>query len=90
MRDGSSNDGTKVKYLEDALRFWRVGQIPRNRFFPSAGGQVSPHSICRCFLVTEHVDNKSKVNLLAFWQGSDFGNPFEYSLAGTPCDDVIN
>lgn len=31
----------------------------------------------------------SRVRTLAFWLGTDFGENFEYALAGTPCEQVI-
>jgi formate hydrogenlyase transcriptional activator len=31
----------------------------------------------------------TRVRTLAFWMGKDFGDNFEYALAGTPCENVI-
>jgi transcriptional regulator with GAF, ATPase, and Fis domain len=31
----------------------------------------------------------TRVRTLAFWSGDDFGDNFEYALAGTPCENVI-
>ncbi len=32
----------------------------------------------------------TRVRSFAFWQGDEFGDEFEYDLAGTPCEQVIN
>ena len=32
---------------------------------------------------------KTEVRTLAFWSGDDFGENFQYSVAGTPCDGVL-
>ncbi len=42
-----------------------------------------------CFL-TECLDSPAtRVATLAFWNGSDFLDRFEYNLAGTPCENVM-
>jgi PAS domain S-box-containing protein len=85
-------DGSRVRYLEDALRILARGTdtLQDIDFFRALVSQVAAALHMPFVFVTQHVENKSKVRMLAFWQGSDFGNPFEYGLAGTPCDDVIN
>jgi anti-anti-sigma regulatory factor len=41
--------------------------------------------------ITECVDvPTTRVRTLAFWTGKDFGANFEYALAGTPCEDVVD
>jgi anti-anti-sigma regulatory factor len=32
----------------------------------------------------------TQVRTLAFWTGKDFGTNFQYALAGTPCEDVVD
>ena len=40
--------------------------------------------------ITECVDvPTTQVRTLAFWTGKDFGANFQYALAGTPCEDVV-
>ncbi|OLP18047.1 hypothetical protein BST81_13525 [Leptolyngbya sp. 'hensonii'] len=44
----------------------------------------------RYALVTRFVDAaKTRVRTLAFWQGEDFGQDFDYDLVGTPCEQVL-
>jgi formate hydrogenlyase transcriptional activator len=41
--------------------------------------------------ITQCTDEAStRVRTLAFWMGKEFGENFEYTLAGTPCENVIN
>jgi formate hydrogenlyase transcriptional activator len=41
--------------------------------------------------ITQCTDEAStRVRTLAFWMGKDFGENFEYTLAGTPCENVID
>ncbi len=89
---GFASDGSKVRYLEDALRILARGTDTMRgiEFFRALVSQVASALHIPFVFVTEHVEAKTKVRMLAFWQGSDFGNPFEYGLTGTPCDDVIN
>lgn len=87
-----ARDGSQIRYLEDALRILARGtdNLHSLDFFRAMVSQVAAALHMPFVFVTEHVENKTRVRMLAFWQGSDFGNPFEYNLIGTPCDDVIN
>src|SRR4028118_331493 len=41
-------------------------------------------------LISECADpQQTSVRTLAFWRGTDFGENFEYTLSGTPCEQVI-
>jgi two-component system, sensor histidine kinase and response regulator len=86
------HDASKVKYLEEALRILARGTDTLHGldFFRALVSQVSAALHMPFVFITEHIEDKTKVRMLAFWQGSNFGNPFEYNLVGTPCDDVIN
>ncbi|MGB3694689.1 MAG: adenylate/guanylate cyclase domain-containing protein [Spirulinaceae cyanobacterium] len=44
----------------------------------------------RYAFVTETVDpNRTKVRTLAFWQGEEYRENFEYDVAGTPCQEAL-
>ena len=81
-----------LKNVDEALRILSHGPVDAHGldYFRILVSQVSA-ALHRPFaFITEHFENKTKVRMLAFWQGNDFGVPFEYGLAGTPCDFVIN
>ena len=42
-----------------------------------------------CFLTQCLGSPPSRLSTLAFWNGDDFEDNFEYNLAGTPCENVI-
>jgi GAF domain-containing protein len=86
------SDNSTTKYLEEALRIMARGTDTLHGldFFRVLISQVAAALRMPFAFITEHVENKTKVRMLAFWQGNDFGTPFEYGLAGTPCDTVIN
>ncbi|MBZ0285404.1 MAG: PAS domain-containing protein [Anaerolineae bacterium] len=85
-------DVSKVKYLEEVLRILARGTDAMRGldFFRAMVSQVASAMRMPFAFITEHTNNKTHVRMLAFWKGEDFGNPFEYSLTGTPCDEVIN
>lgn len=85
-------NGAAFKYMEDALRILARGtdSLHDLDFFRALVSQVAAALRMPFAFVTEHVEAKTRVRMLAFWQGQDFGSPFEYALTGTPCDDVIN
>ncbi len=87
-----AHDGTTVSYLDDALRILARGTdiLHGVEFFRLLVSQVGAAMRMPFVFITEHVENKTKVRMLAFWKGNDFGEPFEYGLPGTPCDAVIN
>ncbi len=86
-----AHDSTTLKYVDEALRILARGTDTLHDldFFRVLISQVAASLRRPYAFITEH-ENKTKVRMLAFWQGSDFGIPFEYGLAGTPCDAVIN
>lgn len=90
-----SYDWTEQKRLEDALFILGRALQPYEQsisaeeyFRPLVANISQTLSVDYAFL-TELVDG-SHVRMLAFWNGNDFGKPFMYRLAETPCDDVIN
>lgn len=85
-------DISTIKYLDEVLRILARGtdNFHGLDFFRAMVAQVASAMRMPFAFVTEHTNDKTQVRMLAFWKGEDFGNPFEYNLAGTPCDDVIN
>ena len=87
-----AHDSSTLKYADEALRILSRGTdtLRGLDFFRVLISQVAA-ALRRPFaFITEHTENKTKVRMLAFWQGQNFGTPFEYGLEGTPCDLVIN
>lgn len=61
-----------------------------DNFFRSLVRHLALATHVRYALITKCSDStKKKVKTLAFWAGEDFGEDFEYELAGTPCENVI-
>ncbi|MGE5848982.1 MAG: sigma 54-interacting transcriptional regulator, partial [Candidatus Methylomirabilota bacterium] len=59
-------------------------------FFPSLVRNLASALRVRFAFVTESVDAaNTRVRSLAFWKGEDFGDAFEYEVAGTPCQEVL-
>ena len=60
-------------------------------FFRSLVHHLASALNVRYAFVTQCTDEAStRVRTLAFWMGKEFGENFEYTLAGTPCENVIN
>ncbi|HWP90606.1 MAG TPA: sigma 54-interacting transcriptional regulator [Thermodesulfobacteriota bacterium] len=59
-------------------------------FFRSLVHHLASALGVRYAFVTQCTDKTlTRVRTLAFWAGQDFGDNFEYALAGTPCENVI-
>jgi PAS domain S-box-containing protein len=59
-------------------------------FFRSLVSHLAAALQVRYALISECADpQQSSVRTLAFWMGTDFGENFEYTLSGTPCEQVI-
>ncbi|MGH7902342.1 MAG: GAF domain-containing protein, partial [Thermodesulfobacteriota bacterium] len=59
-------------------------------FFRSLVRHLASALQVRYAFVTQCTDETlTRVRTLAFWAGNDFGENFEYALAGTPCENVI-
>jgi PAS domain S-box-containing protein len=44
----------------------------------------------KCAWVTEWLESERRLRALSFWVGDDFYGDFEYNIADTPCEPVIN
>lgn len=59
-------------------------------FFRSLVHHLASALNVRYAFVTQCTDEAlTRVRTLAFWMGKEFGENFEYTLAGTPCENVI-
>lgn len=89
----SFQDITKHKKQEESLRLMVEGTgIPiGDHFFRSSVRTLAKALDVRYAFVTQWTDEtKSRLRMLAFWNGEQFAPNMEYDLAGTPCDGVIN
>jgi signal transduction histidine kinase/DNA-binding NarL/FixJ family response regulator len=89
----SFKDITAHKKQEESFRLMVEGTgVPiGDDFFRSSVRALAQALEVRYAFVTQCTDEtKSRVRMLAFWNGEEFGPNMEYDLAGTPCDGVIN
>ncbi|WP_263971567.1 response regulator [Leptolyngbya ohadii] len=80
------------KQMEQALRLIVEGTAAKTgrEFFHFLVRHLAEVLQAPCALVAERVKPEgTQVRTLAFWQGNEFGENFEYELAGTPCEQVI-
>jgi PAS domain S-box-containing protein len=88
------SDGFDIAQAQDAtLQTIVAGTYAKvgSEFFRSLVCQLAAALQVRYAFITECVDvPTTNVRTLAFWTGKDFGANFEYALAGTPCEDVID
>ncbi len=86
-----SRNITERRRAEEALRLMVEGTASAtgSEFFRSLVRYLAeilrvPYAVVAEFNDASH----QSVRTLAFWQGEDFGQPFEYALAGTPCGEL--
>ena len=86
------HDISDRKQKEDSLRLIVEGtstQIGRE-FFRSCVRSLAEVLQVPYVYISEFVDQtRKKARTLAFWQGESFGKIFEYDIAQTPCEEVI-
>ncbi|MFM7407140.1 MAG: sensor histidine kinase [Cuspidothrix sp.] len=73
---------------EKELQFIVAGVAAKigEAFFQACAHYLSQSLQVKYGLIAEFInDEQPKARVLAFWTGEDFGNNFEYDLAGTPC-----
>ncbi|MEA5471939.1 PAS domain S-box protein, partial [Spirulina sp. 06S082] len=62
-----------------------------SEFFRSLVRHLAEVLQVRYAFITQCIDpEKTRVRTLAFWQGQDFGDNFEYDLVNTPCEKAIH
>lgn len=81
------------KRQEQALRSIVQGTAAQTgeAFFQACVKQLALALDVRYALIAEVIDtgNQQIGKTLAFWQDSDFGDNFQYDLAGTPCFNIV-
>ncbi|MBD1907983.1 PAS domain-containing protein [Funiculus sociatus GB2-A5] len=88
---GSHTDINDRKHREEALQLIveGTGSATGNEFFHTCVRYLAQVLGVRYALVGKFTnDAKTRVSTLAFWKGED-GENFEYDLAGTPCENVL-
>ena len=97
-RDGTflhlavTRDITGLRQQEEALRLMVEGTASKtgNAFFRSCVSHLAKAlQVCYALVTEWGNEEKTKLRTLAFWQGGDFGENFEYELGNTPCDHVL-
>ena len=85
----TAQDITERKRTEDALRSIVEGTASETgaEFFRALVRRLASVLGARYALVGELLPGEPKqVRTLAMWAGDDFGEKFDYSLEGTPCE----
>ncbi|MFQ5708923.1 MAG: response regulator [bacterium] len=86
-------DISERKRTEEALRniVTAISSTTGEEFFRSLVKHLALTLRVRYALVSECVDSeKTRVRTLAYWSGKDFEENYEYNLADTPCQGVID
>ena len=89
---GSHTDITDRKHREAALELMVEGTASAtgDEFFRSCVRYLAQVLGVRYAVVGKFAnDTKTRIQTLAFWTGEDFGENFEYDLAGSPCENVL-
>ena len=90
---GIAEDITDRKRQQTALQLIFEGTAAKtgNEFFRSLVRYLAEVLEVRYAFVTRLIGSRNtKVRTLAFWQGEDFGENFDYKLAGTPCEEMLS
>jgi PAS domain S-box-containing protein len=80
------------KRAEHALRLILEGTaaVTGGSFFRSLVRHLTSALDVRYAAVVQGLGHPARrARMIAFWNGTDFGAPFEYDLADTPCEEVI-
>jgi PAS domain S-box-containing protein len=85
------HDITERARTERALRAIVEGTVVSagEEFFPSLARHLAIALDARYAFVAEIMETPGRARARAFWLGDQFREPFEYPLAGTPCELVI-
>ncbi len=88
-----AEDITERKLQQTALQLILEGTASKtgSEFFSSLVRYLAEVLGVRYAFVTKYLDfTNTKASTLAFWEGKDFSENFEYELAGTPCEFVLS
>jgi PAS domain S-box-containing protein len=89
---GTDTDITERKRAEKILQALLEGtsSVTGEQFFPALVCALAGAFGVRHAFVTELLGDKPpRLRILAIWTGDRLGNPIEYDLARTPCENVI-
>ena len=88
---GLVRDVTERHLAEETFRSIVVGTASAtgNDFFPSLVRHLATALRVRYAFITD-CDNQKRAKALAFWNGDQFGEKFEFDIADTPCMKVLN
>ena len=77
---------------QDALRAIVEGTAAETgeAFFDELVKQLARAIGTKCAWVTEWFEEQRRLRALSFWVGDDYFGDFEYDIADTPCEPVIN
>jgi PAS domain S-box-containing protein len=87
-----ARDVTRYKTTLQTLQaiMEETAPVTAGDFFRSLTCNLASTLGVRYAFVSECTDlTRSRARSLAFWVGKEFGNNFEYALAGTPCENVM-
>jgi PAS domain S-box-containing protein len=90
---GQDTDVTRLKHVQmvlDAVAEGTSGAFGE-RFFPAMVQHFARALEVDCAFVTECADQPpTRLRTLAMWSANGYEPNFEYPLAGTPCEEVVN
>jgi formate hydrogenlyase transcriptional activator len=88
---GLVRDVTDRHLAEETFRSIVIGTASAtgNDFFPSLVRHLATALRVRYAFITD-CDDQKHARALAFWNGGEFGEKFEFDIAGTPCMKVLN
>jgi len=88
---GLVRDVTERHLAEETFRSIVVGTASAtgNDFFPSLVRHLATALRVRYAFITD-CDDQKHAKALAFWNGDQFGDKFEFDIADTPCMKVLN
>lgn len=90
---GIAEDITDYKRQQESLRLIFEGTAAKtgSEFFHSLVRYLAEVLQVRYAFVSQLVGPERKIaRTLAFWYGNEFGENFEYELAGTSCEDILH
>jgi PAS domain S-box-containing protein len=88
---GLVRDVTERHLAEETFRSIVIGTASAtgNDFFPSLVRHLATALRVRYAFITD-CDDQKRAKALAFWNGDQFGDRFEFDIADTPCMKVLN
>jgi len=85
-------DGKGVRLDQDTLREIVEGTAAETgeAFFDELVRHLARAIGTKCAWVTEWFEHERRLRALSFWVGDRYFGPFEYAVADTPCEPVID